>query len=519
MIRKALAIAFVAMVLLFLLPAPGCGQKTGQLTLFESEPSALDPALCGDATSARYLVEIFSGLVTLNSELEVVPDIASSWEVSSDGMTYTFHLREGVRFQNGREVTASDFKYSIERAADPDTHSPVAEAYLGDILGVKEKLRGEAEEVSGVVVIDKRTLQITIDAPKAYFLSKLAHPTAFVVDSENVGGGTWWWEQPNGTGPFRLVEWKRGQSLVLERNERFYRGVPMVDRVTFLFTGNAMMMYENGQIDITPVGILDIERVLDPANPLSKELVVVPELSVTYIGFNTGMAPFNDSKVRQAFCHAVVKDKLVEVLLKGTVITAYGILPPGIPGYNEGLDGLKYDVALARQLIDDSSYDGVLPPVVLAVPGSCGGVASSTLAAAWMWEENLGVDIEIEVVEWDTFLDDLRDRQFQAFQVAWIADYADAENFLDLLFHSDSVENHTSYSNPLVDQLLERARVEDDSDNRLAAYSAAEQAIVEDAPVLPVWFNRSYYLVKPYVKGFGPAPMVIPTYKDVWIEK
>jgi len=521
-IKSRIAIALVAVVFILSLVALSCGGTPGGdgLTLYGSEPTTLDPALCQDATSASYIVEIFSGLVTLDNDLNVVGDIAESYNISPNGVTYTFYLRDGVRFHNGEAVTANDFKYSIERAADPQTHSPVAEAYLGDIVGVKEKLRGETNEVSGVEVIDDKTLQITIDAPKAYFLAKLTHPTAFVVDESNVEAGASWWQHPSGTGPFKLEEWKKGEHIVFERNELFYRGQAKLEKVTFFLTGKPMMMYENGDIDITGVGTANIERVLDPINPLNEQLVTATELSVWYIGFNTAMPPFDDEKVRQAFCHAVDKDKIIEILLKGIVSPADGILPPGMPGYNEELKGLSYDVVMAQQLIAESSYSDGLPPIVLSVAGGCAGVSSVDIAIALTWQQNLGVAVEIESVEWpETFLEDLKDGRFQAFEVGWTADYPDAENFLDLLFHSESVENHTGYSNPDVDHLLEMARVEVDFDDRLAMYQQIEQIIVGDAPWLPLWFGQSYFLVKPYVKGFSPAPMVIPYLKDIWIER
>ena len=514
-----IAIALVAMVFLFAAFSCRWLPGGGGLTLYGSEPVTLDPASCPDAASASYIVEIFSGLVTLDNELNVVEDIAQSYDLSPDGSTYTFHLREGVRFHNGREVRASDFKYSIERAADPQTRSPVAEAYLGDIVGVKHKLRGEADEVSGVRVVDEKTLEITIDAPKAYFLAKLTHPTAFVVDEENVASGGDWWRHPNGTGPFKLKQWQEGQRITLERNELFYRGQAELEEVTFRLRGNSMMMYENDEIKITQVGTANIERVLDPMNPLNEELMIAPELSVSYIGFNTAMHPFDDEKVRQAFCHAVDKDTIIEILLKGTVSRADGILPPGMPGYNEELEGLSYDVAKAQQLIAESSYDDNLPPIVLSISGGCAGMSAVDAAIASMWQENLGVEVAIQSVEWETFLDDMREGRLQVFEIGWVADYPDAENFLDLLFHSESVENHTDYSNPELDELLEMARVEGDFDSRWEIYQAVEETIVADAPWLPLWFGQSYYLVKPEVKGFFPAPIVIPVLKGVWIEE
>ncbi|MDY6918185.1 MAG: peptide ABC transporter substrate-binding protein, partial [Chloroflexota bacterium] len=328
-----------------------------------------------------------------------------------------------------------------------------------------------------------------------------------------------WWRHPNGTGPFELLEWTVGQRLVLERHDGYYRGAAHVQYVTFRFTGSPMMLYETGEIDITQIGTTDIERALDPANVLNEQLLIVPQLSLGYVGFNNAIPPFDDEKVRQAFCHAVDKEGIISILLKNTVSPAYGILPPGIPGHDEGLEGLKYDVAQAQRLLAESSYREGLPPVVLAVPGFCTEVAPSAEALAWMWQENLGVDVEIQLVEWDTFFDELREGTLQAFEIGWIADYADAENFLDLLFHSESVENHTCYNNPVVDELLEEAGVEADVESRMATYQAAEHAIVEDAPLLPLWFERSYFLVKPYVEGFSPTPMVAPIYRDVRVDR
>jgi oligopeptide transport system substrate-binding protein len=516
--NKRIVITLVAMI--FLLVASGCGGllSSDGLTIYGSAPSTLDPAHCMDATSAGYVVEIFSGLVTLDNELNVVADIAESYDISPDGMTYTFYIREGVAFHSGKEVTASDFKYSIERAAGPKTRSEVAEAYLGDIVGFREKLRGEAYEVGGVHVVDEKTIEITIDAPKAYFLAKLTHPSAYVVDRENVESGGDWWKHPNGTGPFKLGEWRQGQQIVLERNDQFYGPIARLDRVTFLLRGDPMMMYENGDIDITQVGTANIDRVLDPSNPLNGDLVIGPELSVSYVGFNTAMPPFDDYEVRQAFCHAIDKDNIIQVLQKNTVSPASGILPPGMPGYNEELEGLSYNVTRAQQLIAESSYRDGLPPIVLSVQSFGADVSSIDTAIAWMWQENLGVEVVIEGVEWDTLLDDLRAGELQVFEIGWVADYPDAENFLDLLFHSESGENYTTYINPDVDELLEMARVEGDIDSRLALYQEIEQTIVTEAPWLPLWFGQNYYLVKPEVKGFLPSPMIIPMFKGVWID-
>jgi oligopeptide transport system substrate-binding protein len=497
------------------------------LNLLGGEPPTLDPALTQDATSATYIVEIFSGLVTLNKDLEVAPDIAESWDLSNDGTTYTFHLRHDVKFHDGKPVTAQDFKYSIERACDPATGSVVADTFLGDIVGAQAKLRGRADEVSGVVVADDHTLEITIDSPKAYFLSKLTYPTAFVVDQENVEGPIQpWTDEPNGTGPFRLAEYELGLRIVLERNEAYYGSpMPALEQVNFILAlASGMTMYETGELDAVPVGLTDIERVLDPSNPLNKELsVTMHTLSIFYIGFNVQVPPFDDQKVRQAFNYAIDRDKLVEVVLKKMEVKAEGILPPGMPGYNEALQGYPYDPEKARQLITESKYGDAsnLPEITLSVYGGGGTAARSVEAIVEMYKQNLGVDIAIQQTGWATYLQDSTVRRYQMFGVTagWIADYPDPQAFLDILFHSESHRNFWGYSNPEVDKRLEEARVEQDFEKRIALYQQAEEMILEDAPIVPLTHNAEYWLTKPYVEGMIYPPAIIPKLKYVSISE
>jgi len=508
-------------------PTPSVVPLEAVLNLPGGEPPTLDPALTQDATSAGYIVEIFSGLVTLNPDLEVVPDIAEGWEVSEGGTVYTFHLREDVKFHDGKPVTAQEFKYSIERACDPATGSVVADTYLGDIIGTKEKLRGLTDEVSGVRVIDDYTLEITIDAPKAYFLAKLTYPTAFVVDRENVEGPRQpWTDRPNGTGPFKLKEYRLGERIVLERNEFYYgEPKPALEEVHFyLAGGSAMIMYENEELDATPVGLADIERVLDPTNPLNKELtMVVPTLSTFYIGFNVNRPPFDDVKVRQAFNYALDKEKIINVVMKKMWVKAEGVLPPAMPGYGPELEGYPYDPEKARQLIAESKYEDAsnFPEIVLSVTGGGGAAARSVTAVVEMYRENLGVDITIEQMEWATYLDDLKAHRFQMFGITagWIADYPDPQDFLDILFHCKSRDNNTEYCNLEVDRLLEEARAEQDHDRRMGIYQRVEEMILDDAPWVPMGHDAEYWLTKPYVKGMIYPPSIIPKLRYVSISR
>jgi len=494
----------------------GCqlGQKApvaeGQLSLYGIDPITLDPAVSGEMTSHEYVAQIFGGLVRLDDNLEPAPDIAERWQVSDDGRTYTFYLRKDVRFHDGREVKAEDFKYSLERACDPATGSLTAATYLGDIVGVNEGLAGEAREISGVRVIDDYTLRVTIDAPKSYFLSKLTYPTAFVVDRSNVELGGEWWRQPNGTGPFKLKEWNENNLLVLERNDLYHGELAKVNSVGFqLWGGVPMNMYETDEIGVTSVYLDYIDKVTDKSGPFYQELQVVPELSFFYVGFNASKPPFDDVNLRRAFSQAIDKDKLVSLVYKGTVQRADGILPPGMPGFNKDLSRLSFDVNKAKELVTNSRYGSVskLPPITITTSGWGGLISPALEATIEEWRRNLGVEVTVRQLEPQRFLYHLKEEKDEMYFIGWIADYPHPQDFLDVLFHTDVDNNYGEYSNPEVDALLEEAGVELDTDRSLALYQQAEQKLVDDAACIPLWSGQNHILVKPYVKGYGLNPM------------
>ena len=508
-------------------PTPNLPDRIeGELRLFGPDPITLDPACAADAGSAEYIVEIFSGLVSFDQDLNIIPDIAESFDTSDDGLVYTFHLRKTVNFHDSsRRVTAGDFKFSMERALHPDTLSTVGEVYLDDIVGAKEFVRGQAEEVTGIKALNDDTLEITIDAPKAYFLSKLTYPTAFVVDRREVGASTCfqgqdWTQNPNGTGPFKLAELAFGERIVLEPNADFYLDPkPALSKVTYIISGGSpLVMYENDEIDITGIGINDIDRIRDPSEALNAEFHESESLDTFYIGINVAEPPFDDPKVRQALAMAIDKDLIASSLLVDLVIPARGILPPGMPGYSEGLDGLPYNPDRARELLDEAGGPDVLQDVAILTSGrgaSPGPVLDAIIA---LWEENLGVTIAIEQEEFGVFQRDVKEGKYQLTSQGWIADYLDPQDFLDIHFHSESPNNETGYSNAEVDDLLERARTETDTEARLALYQQAEEIVVQDAPWIPLSHGKNSYLIKPYVKGYIVPQFVIPNLRYVTIE-
>jgi len=512
---------------------PAAGDTTGNGELLEGgrfvrlyvDPPTLDPHLTTDATSAQVIVEVFGGLVTIDKNLDVVPDLAESWDISADGRVYTFRIRPDAVFHDGKPVTAEDVRWSLERVTDPLTEAPNVDQYLGDIVGVDAKLAGDVLEISGVRVINERTIEITIDAPKSFFLAKMTYPTAFVLDRENIEANPKnWFRKPNGTGPFNITEYKVGETLILGRHDAYHLGPAKVAEVEMILSGGtSMLMYENDEIDISGVGLADLDRLLEPSHSLNAELTrAAPSFSVQYIGLNVNEPPLDDVKVRQALNLAIDKREIATIVLGDQVVPAKGIIPPGFPGFSELVSGYEFDPIKAKQLLLESKYGNDLdnlPPITITTPGSFGANVSLDMEVVLaMWEKNLGITTEFQQTEFATFLKDLNKRRFQMFDIGWIADYPDPENFLDILFYSDSSNNHTNYNNPEVDALLEKARVETDETLRFSIYNEVEQTILDDAPWIPLWYSgERYLLVKPNVHDYLLTPLIIPKLRHVYL--
>ena len=481
-----------------------------------TNPRSFDPATTLSGGDKR----VFSGLVSFDPNLNLTPDLAERWDVSLDGTIYTFYLRQNAKFHDGRPVTAQDIVYSWERAASPALESDTVLTYLGDIVGVREMADGEADHIRGLKIIDDQTLQVTIDAPKPYFLLKLTFATTFIMDKANVERGEEWYRTPNGTGPYKLIEWTRFERKVYQANPDFYLGAPSIPYIVVeLYAGEGQRMYESGEIDIT--GIYSVERFTDPTEPLHSELLTGVNLCTHYVVYDTTRPPFDDVNVRKAFSMAFERQKYIDVVLDGHALPANGLYPPGLPGFNTSLKGLPFDPAQARQLLAQSKYGSTegLPPIVFSNIGIGSYVGAGVAAMAEMWEQNLGVTITVENLEPNYYYDQIySDNHGQLFSGGWCADYPDPENFADVLFHSASAQNNGGYSNPQLDALLEAARVEQDVNQRIAMYQQAEQMIVDDAAALFTTYSLSYQLVKPYVKGYVFTPIDIPIERYMWLE-
>ena len=503
-------------------------QQGGVFNTLWSDPPTIDPHLVTDGTSYGVVIEVFSGLVRLGSNPvnPFEPDLAESWSVLENGTVYEFKLRKDLKFSNGDPVTAQDFKWSFERAAHPDTASTVAEEFLGDIVGIKEIVEGTATTAEGIEVVDERTLRLTIDAPKAYFIAKLTYPTAFVLNKSNVESlGRKWTDKPVSTGPFNLKEYRIGQRIRLERNNNYWGRLAYLDEVVFNLAGGvSMAMYENDEIDITSVGLADLERVQDPTEDINRDLVEVPpNFAVSYVGFNMKEPPFDDAAFRQALNHSVDKQLIADQVFSNLVKPAYGIIPPGFPGFSPDIDGLEFDPQLAKDLLAQSAYADPTkrPRIILTVPGTGGSPGLTTEVVADMWRQNLGIEIEIQQVEWATYIQDLHRGRLQAWSgLSWQADYPDPQTFIDVLFRSNSAINYGGYANDQVDEYVVSAQTEQDATKRVKFYNDAEQIVVSEAAWLPLWWGvDSKALVKPWIKDYVFSSMTIPKFKNVWIDK
>ncbi len=478
----------------------------------EPDPEELDPARTTDS-AASYAGHLFSGLVRLNPQLQIEADLAESWTVSPDGLTYTFTLRDGLTFQSGDPLTAEDVQYSWERAADPELESPSADTYLGDIVGVKDKLAGQADHIAGIEVIDARTLAVTLDAPKPYFLAKLTYPTAYVVNQANVedAAADEWPFAPDASGPYGLREYAEGESVSFERNPAYHTPA-LTPYLVYRFAagGAPLSLYEAGLIDVVGVYAEDAERIRQADDPLHAEWVSATSLCTSMLMLDNTQPPLDDVNVRRALALALDRDGLVEQFTNNLDVRAHTILPPGMPGYAERPSPYEFDVKAAREALAASTYAGQMPKLILNEGGQGDTASDFATAIVDMWRQNLGLQIEIQFLDPRDYTRAAREQHGQIVLYGWCADYPDPQNFLDILFHSASDFNVAGYTNAEVDGLLEQARTETDFAARLELYQQAEDLILADVGTLPWNHGVADLLVKPYLKNYVAVGMGVP---------
>lgn len=494
--------------------------RENAIFLSSGEPRTLDPALM-QTNAASIMGDLFSGVVRLDTNLRPIPDLAEDWEVSEDGLVYTFYLRKDVLFHSGRAFTAQDVVFSWERATDPELESPTTPTYLIDIKGVQEKLDGEADQISGLKMIDDYTIEVTLDAPKAYFLAKLAYPTSWIVDSETVDDIE---DNPIGTGPFKMVKHEEDEIIILERNENYYGGFVQLEYIVYLlYQGYSIRMYEGGQIDMVGVTEDMLERAESPDDPLYGSVQSASALCTFYVLFDNSKAPFDDPKVREAFGRAIDKERYRDIMTEGKGVIANGVLPPGMPGYSPDIKPLEYNEELALQALADSAYGSseALPQITFTARGFGAGLGPDVGYFIQVWQDLFGITITVDQIQPTDYWDEVQaGNHGNIVNLGWCADYPDPENFLDLLFHSEADLNVSKFNNAEFDALLEAARVESDIATRLFLYQQAEQILVDEAGGIFLSHSQASYLVtKPYIKGFVNTPIGVAQMMNVYIER
>ncbi|GAB6138238.1 peptide ABC transporter substrate-binding protein [Halanaerobaculum tunisiense] len=492
-----------------------------------SDPPTLDPAHTTDTTSSRVIRNIFDGLVQYNEDLEVAPAIAKDWSVGDEGVEWTFQLREGAKFHNGREITAKDVVYSFTRLLDPETKSE--RAWLFErVEGAQAFQEGEADQVTGLEAVDEYTVKITLQEPFTPFLSMLCMENASIVPKEAVQEkGEDFEQNPVGSGPFKFASWKHDNKVVLEKNEDYYvDNRPYLDEVNYRIItegSSSFAEYEQGNIHVMIQGDIpsgQIDRVTDPKGEFADQYTLNNRLGIYYIGFNTQKEPFTNKKVRQALNYAVNKKVIASVVRDGLVKPATSILPPGMPGYNEDLEGYPNDINKAKELLKEAGYEDGLPGTY-ELAYNTSKTHQNVAEAIQSNLKNIGVDVELNNMDWGTYIQKVDKGKTDMFRFGWIGDYPDPDNFLRVLFHSDNAGpggNGAFYKNEEVDQMLEKAVKMKPGQERLDLYQKIEEQIMNDAPWIPVYYYSTPYLEKTFVNNYVFTPQVSLPLTNVWLD-
>ena len=490
------------------------------------DPETLDPARIADTYGRSVSQQIFDGLVQFDQTLAIKPALAEFWRSSRDGLTWTFELRKGVKFHNGREVVADDVVYSFSRLLDPKTRSGAAELFL-NIKGARDFARGNARTVSGLVARDRYTVQVTLDEAVVPFVSLLPIGQAKIVprdlaETQGVAFGS----HPVGTGPFKFVRWERGKEITLGANPDYFDGPPKIARLVYrVFPGDQRdAMHDEflkGNLEDGPVPLRADRRAL--AADEGHIYVKRPTISLRFYGFNTRIKPLDDRRVRRAIVLAIDREAIIETVFFGQPIFARGILPPGMLAFNPELVGYPFDRRKARDLLADAGYPGGrgLPPITIW----SGTKREDILREHEQIQKSLaavGATVEFQyLTNWPAFSKMVEDGKLPMFLYAWYADVPDPDNFLAKLFHSRGRNNFFGYVNPVVDGLLASARSVPDLQARAERYRRAERLILDDAPIVPFFHHTYERLFQAYVRGVevsGLGDPYIP-FRKIWLER
>ena len=479
-----------------------------------SDPESIDPHKARSTQAAEVLRDIGEGLITYSANAELVGGVAESWEISEDGLIYTFKLRDNARWSNGDPVTAEDFVYSLRRLVDPATAAFYASAIAG-IVNTTAIVAGELPpEELGASAPDSQTLVLTLEQPTPYLLSLLTHPSTFPVHRASVeqfGDDFTRPENLLSNGAYKLESREAASVLRLRRNELYWNNAATsIDAVDYHVITQEMTelnRFRAGELDIT--GSVAADSFATVREQYADELHVTPYLGVYYYGFNLSKPPFKDNpRLRQALSMAIDREALVEKVTGRGEVAAYSWVPPGVNNYEPirfSYADMSQDErnATARRLYREAGYSDDNPAQIEIRFNTADIQRRIALAIQSMWAETLGVETTLVNEEFQVLLANMREAEItQVFRSSWIGDYNDAHTFLSIL-QSDSPANMPRFVNELFDQRMRDAAAQTDLHKRRLYLEEAERVLLREHPVIPLYYYVSSHLVSPRVQGWG----------------
>ncbi len=501
---------------------PNGGSKSVLRQMMLVEPTSLDPASVPDVTTSQLVYHTFECLTRFSDKNEVEPCLAEKWDVSSDGKTYTFHLRKGVKFHNGREFTAEDVKYSWERALNPHTASPQAANYLSGIVGLADVVKGTKPNLTGVTVLDTNTVKVEIDKPRAYFPGMLTMPQDSIVCKEAVAKTDWKVTADSfiGTGPFKLEAYKPGQQISLVAFDDYWGGKPILTRIEMQVILDKQTAYDNfktGALDVFPDMPANFYAIDRDRKQLQAEYRVSPYALMRYVGLQETRQPlFKNPDIRNAIAKAIDREEILNVAYKSIGSIASGVLPDGVPMRGALPPALQYDKVAAAALLAKAGFPGGkgFPALTLSYIQKEPEVEAVAVIIRRNLKENLGIEVSISAREAGEFYAAENKHSLEFWVGGWIADYLDPQDFLSTLFKTDAELNFFDYHNPKFDALCEKADTSNVPADREKLYSEAHSLLMSDMAVVPFMFGPRVSLVHTGVKNWRECALyVLPNSK------
>lgn len=503
------------------MPTESTQEKETYVPGLPQDPVTLDPALSRDSNSNHVIREIFIGLLSQGEDGNPVPGIAANWHLEDDGRTYTFLLRQDAFFHNGRQVTAEDAKFSLERLAAPGSKSPHG-GLIQNIEGVADFTQGRVNHISGIKVLGKHQLSITLDSPNLIFLHNLANTaTAIVPKEEVIARGDDFARQPVGAGPFVFKHWHPGQEILLQANERYFEGRPYVDDVRYrIYAGNDALVdgFVQGEIGHLRVDGTSYSRVAE--HPVYSKLIIELEPEdLQYCALMNHKPPFDNKLIRQAACHAFNREKYLQEQLAGRAILSNSPLPNY---YTEGMAlGYRYDPLKAKALLAEAGYpQGYPEEIILHVRANNQEQEARAKAIAHDLEQ-VGFRVKIVTIPWTEMVRPETMAKCHMFLMGASGGNAEPMSFLEPYFHSRGIGkgNRVAYNNPQVDQLLDKVPTLANFEQRKAIYIQVAQIIADDAPWMFLYQPLYYMVRQPNVKGVRVDRSGAVRLKNVWLDR